>query len=46
MLTVHVNPKRGTLGFSVNGLFKGVAFKSETIEYDEMYLTIEMNTIG
>ena len=46
MLSVHVNSKKGTLGFSVNGLFKGVAFKSEIIEYDELFLSIEMSTMG
>ena len=46
MLTLHINTKKGSIGFSVNGLFKGVAFKSDKIEYDELYLTIEMSEIG
>jgi hypothetical protein len=46
MLTLHVNTKKGSIGFSQNGLFKGVAFKSEKIEYDELYLTIEMSSVG
>lgn len=46
MLTIHVNTKKGSLGFSVNGLFKGIAFKSEKIEYDELYLTVQMSQIG
>ena len=46
MLTLHINTKKGSIGFSVNGLFKGVAFKSEKIEYDELYLKVEMSEIG
>jgi len=46
MLTLHINTKKGSIGFSVNGLFKGVAFKSDKIEYDELYLTVEMSEVG
>ena len=46
LITLHINTKKGSIGFSVNGLFKGVAFKSEKIEYNELFLTVEMSDIG